>query len=99
MDKAIELDSTNTLAYFNRALLHSEQSHLNEAMADLNTVLRHEPGNALTCTTEASYRPGRGFRIGPVRHGPRHQHQPQNVLAYSPAGSSGMADGMMPGRL
>ena len=48
MDKAIELDSTNTLAYFHRALLHSEQSHLNEAMADLNTVLRHEPGNALT---------------------------------------------------
>ena len=48
MDKAIELDTTNTLAYFNRAILHSEQNHLNEAMADLNTVLRHEPGNALT---------------------------------------------------
>ena len=48
MDKAIQLDTSNTFAYFNRALMYYEQYDYNSAMADLNRVLRDEPGNALT---------------------------------------------------
>ena len=48
LNRAIELDTTNTFAYFNRALLLYERHDYNGAMADFNTVLRHEPGNALT---------------------------------------------------
>ena len=48
MDRAIELDTANTFAYFNRAIMHYEQEHYQEAMDDLNRVLRDEPGNALT---------------------------------------------------
>ena len=48
MDNAISLDTANTFAYFNRALMYDEKSRLNEAMADLNKVLEFEPGNALT---------------------------------------------------
>ena len=48
MDKAIELDTTNTFAYFNRAIMYYEQEKYREAMADLNRVLQDEPGNALT---------------------------------------------------
>jgi tetratricopeptide (TPR) repeat protein len=48
MDKAIELDTSNTFAYFNRAIMHYEQQNYKAAMDDLNRVLRDEPGNALT---------------------------------------------------
>lgn len=48
MDKAIGLDTTNTFAYFNRALMYYDQNNYNAAMSDLNRVLRDEPGNALT---------------------------------------------------
>jgi tetratricopeptide (TPR) repeat protein len=48
MDKAIDLDSTNTFAYFNRAIMHYEQQNYKAAMSDLNRVLKDEPGNALT---------------------------------------------------
>ena len=48
MNKAISLDTTNTFAYFNRALMYYDQNNYNAAMADLNRVLRDEPGNALT---------------------------------------------------
>ena len=53
MNHAIEIDSTNTLAYFNRALLYYEIKDYNASMADLNRVLEEELGNALTLTTEA----------------------------------------------
>lgn len=53
MDKAISLDTTNTFAFFNRALMYYDQNDYNAAMKDLNRVLRDEPGNALTLTTEA----------------------------------------------
>ncbi len=48
MDLAIRMDTTNTFAYFNRALMYYDQNDYNSAMADLNRVLRDEPGNALT---------------------------------------------------
>lgn len=48
MDKAISLDTTNTFAFFNRALMYYDQNDYNAAMKDLNRVLRDEPGNALT---------------------------------------------------
>ena len=48
MNKAIELDTANTFAYFNRALMHYEQQDYTSAMSDLNRVLKDEPGNALT---------------------------------------------------
>ncbi len=44
----IDLDSTLTLAHFQRALVNAETGKLKEAMSDLNTVLKYEPGNALT---------------------------------------------------
>ena len=47
-DKAIELDSTLTLAYFQRGLLQAETGELKGAMQDLDKVLKLEPGNALT---------------------------------------------------
>ena len=45
---AIGLDTANTFAYFNRAIMYYEQSDYNAAMSDLNRVLADEPGNALT---------------------------------------------------
>ena len=39
MDQAISLDTTNTFAYFNRAIMYYEQERYKEAMADLNKVL------------------------------------------------------------
>ena len=48
MDMAISLDSTSTFAYFNRAIMYYEQNNYNAAMADLDRVLKDEPGNALT---------------------------------------------------
>ena len=48
MNKAIDLDPDNTLAYFNRALMHFEKKNYALAMKDLDKVLEYEPGNALS---------------------------------------------------
>ena len=48
MNMAIGLDTANTFAYFNRAIMYYEQNDYNSAMSDLNRVLADEPGNALT---------------------------------------------------
>ena len=48
LDLAIRLDSTNTFAYFNRALMYADSNNPKAAMDDLDRVLKEEPGNALT---------------------------------------------------
>ena len=83
MDKAIELDTTNTFAYFNRAIMYYEQERYNEAMSDLNRVLRDEPGNALTLYNRGLINAQLGAYEDALDDMDRVLNiNPENVLAY-----------------
>jgi len=77
------LDTTNTFAYFNRALIRHDKSQIQGALEDLNTVLEHEPGNALTLYNRAIIR----AQIGDYNNALDDYDRviavnPNNVLAY-----------------
>jgi tetratricopeptide (TPR) repeat protein len=46
-DRVIELDSTNSLGYFNRAIVRSEIGDYNRALEDFNQVATYSPDNVL----------------------------------------------------
>jgi len=56
MNKTIQLDSTQTLAYFSRALVRNSKKNINGALNDFNKVLSIEPQNALTLYNRALLR-------------------------------------------
>jgi tetratricopeptide (TPR) repeat protein len=83
MNKAIELDTTNTFAYFNRALMYYEQEKYQQAMTDLNRVLVDEPGNALTLYNRGLISAQLGAYEDALSDMDRVLNiNPENVLAY-----------------
>jgi tetratricopeptide (TPR) repeat protein len=83
LDKAITLDSANTFAYFNRALLRYNNKNINGALSDLEKVLKEEPGNALTLYNRALIRSNIGdFDNALSDYDKVLEINPNNVLAY-----------------
>ena len=83
LNTAIRLDSTNTYAIFNRAILKYEQKDIIGALTDLDKVLDEEPGNALTLYNRALIRAQVGDYTNAIDDYDRVLNiNPNNVLAY-----------------
>ena len=83
LNSALRLDSTNTFAYFNRALIKYDRLDIMGALEDINKVLEYDPGNALTLYNRALIR----TQIGDYNNALDDYDRvlavnPNNVLAY-----------------
>ena len=83
LNTAIALDSTNTFAFFNRAILKYEDNDITGSLADLDRVLQEEPGNALTLYNRGLIRAQVGDYHNALEDFDRVLNiNPNNVLAY-----------------
>jgi tetratricopeptide (TPR) repeat protein len=83
LTSAISLDSTNTFAYFNRALVRYDNKNIMGALEDLERVLKLDPGNALTLYNRALIRSQIGDYNNAIDDYDRViSINPNNVLAY-----------------
>jgi len=82
-NKAIDLDSTNSMAFFNRGLVYYDMKKYNNTMADFNSSIKLEPNNPVTLYNRAILR----AQVRDLNNAVKDYDQvaklsPKNVLVY-----------------
>ena len=82
-EKALDIDSSFSFAYFNRGSLYLEKREYSKALSDYNRVLELDPENALTYFNRAILKSStKDYKGAIADYGKAIELNPNNILSY-----------------